>query len=101
MSADIPPLKTFRNTNNNHVSKDCKEHKENNVFWLMRRDLSWNLKLLQKQEQLKFLNVSRVIVEVQSGESEEEADRHLTRHPEDRWAKIRIFNRQPHVAANS
>ncbi len=47
-------------------------------------------------ECLKFLNIRRVIVEVQPGETKEEAwNRHLTSCPEDRWANIRIFNRQP------
>ena len=53
-------------------------------------------------ECLKFLNIRRVIVEVQPGETQEEAwSRHLTRRPEDRWANIRIFNRQPLRAANT
>jgi hypothetical protein len=53
-------------------------------------------------ECLKFLNIRRVIVEVQPGETEEEAwNRHLTSRPEDRWANIRIFNRQPLSAANT
>ncbi len=53
-------------------------------------------------ECLKFLNIRRVIVEVQPGETEEEAwNRHLTSRPEDRWANIRIFNRQPLRAANT
>jgi hypothetical protein len=59
-------------------------------------------KPLEKKEWLKFLNIRRVIVEVQPGETEEEAwSRHLTRRPEDRWANIRIFNRQPPRAANT
>jgi hypothetical protein len=60
------------------------------------------LKLLEKKEWLTFLNISRVIVEVQPLETKEEAwNRHLTRRPEDRWANIRIFNRQPLRAANT
>jgi hypothetical protein len=60
------------------------------------------LKPLEKEKWLKFLNIRRVIVEVQPGETEEEAwNRHLTRRPEDRWANIRIFNRQPLRAANT
>jgi hypothetical protein len=52
------------------------------------------LKPLEKKEWLNFLNIRRVIVEVQPGETEEEAwSRHLTGRPEDRWANIRIFNR--------
>jgi hypothetical protein len=57
---------------------------------------------LEKKEWLNFLNIRRVIVEVQPGETEEEAwNRHLTRRPGDRWANIRIFNRQPPRAANT
>jgi len=54
------------------------------------------LKLFEKKEWLKFFNIRRVIVEVQPGETEKDAwSRHLKKRPEDRWANIRIFNRQP------
>jgi hypothetical protein len=59
-------------------------------------------KPLEKKNWLNFLNIRRAIVELQPGETEEEAwNRHLTRHPEDRWANIRIFNRQPLRAPNT
>ncbi len=60
------------------------------------------LKSFEKKEWLKFFNIRRVIVEVQPGETEEEAwNRHLTRRPEDRWANVRIFNRRLPRAANT
>ncbi len=52
------------------------------------------LKPLEKKKWLNLLNIRRVIVEVQPGETKEEAwSRHLIGRPEDRWANIRIFNR--------
>jgi hypothetical protein len=58
--------------------------------------------LLETKQWLKFFDIRRVIVDVQPGETEEEAwSRHLKRRPEDRWANIRIFNRQPPEAANT
>jgi hypothetical protein len=59
-------------------------------------------KPLEKKEWLTFLNIRKVIIELQTGETEEEAwSRHLKRRPEDRWANIRIFNRQPPRVANT
>ena len=47
----------------------------------------------------KLLNVRMAIVEVGIGETNEEAWlRHLTTHPEDLYANVRIFNRpKPHT----
>lgn len=44
----------------------------------------------------KIFDVRLVVVEVRPEESEEEAwSRHLTEHPRDIYANIRVFNRQP------
>jgi hypothetical protein len=59
-------------------------------------------KQLETKQWLKFFDIRSVIVEVQPGETEEEAwSRHLKRRPEDRCANIRIFNRQPPKEANT
>jgi hypothetical protein len=43
-----------------------------------------------------MLNIRMVIIELQPGETEEEAwSRHLTDCPEDLYANIRVFNRPP------
>lgn len=43
----------------------------------------------------KLLNIRMAIVEVEMGETNEEAWlRHLSTHPEDLYANVRIFNRQ-------
>ena len=56
----------------------------------------------EQQQWLNFFNIRMAIVEVQAGETDDEAwSRHLTSRPEDRWANIRIFNRQSLKAANN
>jgi hypothetical protein len=50
----------------------------------------------EKEWLKKMLNIRMVIIEVQPGETEEEAwSRHLTDCPEDLYANIRVFNRPP------
>lgn len=58
------------------------------------------LKSIGNKEWLKrIFNTQKVIVEVEPGETNEEAwDRHVAVHPEDSGARFRVFNHRPSEA---
>jgi hypothetical protein len=54
----------------------------------------------EKLEVARYLNCRVAIVDLGPGESKEEAwARHLAGHPEDSYADIKIFNRNPRLPA--
>jgi hypothetical protein len=54
----------------------------------------------EKLEVEKFLNCRVAIVEIGPGETKEDAwARHLAGHPEDFYANIKIFNRDPRFSS--
>lgn len=61
------------------------------------------LRLPKEKELLqKIFNINLAVIEVRPGETEDEAwNRHLTEHPGDLNANIRVFNRHPIRVTNN